>query len=260
MSCKSVPAVERAKLLAADKTRFGSWVVEGVGPYHQRHHTLVCRCDCDYVALIQLSQLESGRARRCGSCAAKARRAHIPIGEKFGSWTVVEAVDGRGKSYRLRCRCVCGTEMLIARDQLLKRVRGKCRKCADLARFTGIDKSLWSTIVLRAEERELELTVTWDGLKALLEAQNYRCALTGVPIILAKTTQERRDGKTTASLDRINSDKGYVPGNVQWVHKQINWTKHALDDEAFIALCCSVAAHSAGAIVDQSWLPQLKRS
>ena len=31
--------------------------------------------------------------------------------------------------------------------------------------------------------------------------------------------------KGTASLDRIDSTKGYVRGNIQWVHKDINWFK-----------------------------------
>jgi len=38
---------------------------------------------------------------------------------------------------------------------------------------------------------------------------------------------------TTASLDRINSSKGYTLDNVQWVHKTVNIMKQGLSDEDF---------------------------
>jgi len=49
----------------------------------------------------------------------------------------------------------------------------------------------------------------------------------------------RRAGKPsqTASLDRINSDMGYVEGNVQWVHRDINFMKGCLSQHNFIHLC-----------------------
>lgn len=45
----------------------------------------------------------------------------------------------------------------------------------------------------------------------------------------------------TASLDRIDSSKGYVIGNVQWVHKTINTMKMDLANSEFIKLCQMVA-------------------
>jgi hypothetical protein len=41
----------------------------------------------------------------------------------------------------------------------------------------------------------------------------------------------------TASLDRINSEKGYETDNVRWVHKSINHLKSDLDDNVLIYLC-----------------------
>ena len=48
-------------------------------------------------------------------------------------------------------------------------------------------------------------------------------------------------GQGTASLDRIDSSKGYVKGNVQWVHKDINKMKTDFEQSIFIKLCKSVA-------------------
>lgn len=49
--------------------------------------------------------------------------------------------------------------------------------------------------------------------------------------------------KCTASLDRIDSAKGYVEGNVQWVHKRINLMKGTLSEKDFIAFCQMVVTY-----------------
>ena len=51
-----------------------------------------------------------------------------------------------------------------------------------------------------------------------------------------------RDG--TASLDRIDSSRGYVIDNIQWVHKDINWLKNDWSQKEFIELCSRVANHN----------------
>lgn len=52
-------------------------------------------------------------------------------------------------------------------------------------------------------------------------------------------SKQREEG--TASLDRIDSSRGYVEGNVQWVHKDVNFMKQALSQERFVELCTLVA-------------------
>jgi hypothetical protein len=47
--------------------------------------------------------------------------------------------------------------------------------------------------------------------------------------------------EATASLDRINSDEGYIKGNVQWVHKDINIMKNIYSSKYFIEMCKKVA-------------------
>jgi hypothetical protein len=48
----------------------------------------------------------------------------------------------------------------------------------------------------------------------------------------------------TASLDRIDSSKGYCEDNVQWVHKDINRMKNTFDQDYFISLCKLIAENS----------------
>ena len=47
-----------------------------------------------------------------------------------------------------------------------------------------------------------------------------------------------------ASLDRIDSKKGYIEGNVHWVFKSINRLKSDLTHTEFIELCGLVSKYS----------------
>jgi hypothetical protein len=42
-------------------------------------------------------------------------------------------------------------------------------------------------------------------------------------------------------LDRVDSSKGYIEGNVQWVHKTINLMKQSFNQKEFIHFCKLVA-------------------
>jgi len=54
------------------------------------------------------------------------------------------------------------------------------------------------------------------------------CALSGVKITYPKYSG---DSKATASLDRIDSNRGYLRGNVQWVHKRVNIMKNNMTEK-----------------------------
>ena len=104
-----------------------------------------------------------------------------------------------------------------------------------------------STIKANAIMRGMEFDVTAEFLWKLFLKQKKRCALSGVKIVLEKhlgTTRSRRLVGQTASLDRIDSNSGYVVGNVQWVHKEINLLKSNYSERAFIYWCRKVAAHN----------------
>jgi hypothetical protein len=88
----------------------------------------------------------------------------------------------------------------------------------------------------------LDFTITIEFLWELIQKQDFKCAISGLPIQL---TQSRRTGENmTASIDRRDSTKGYTPDNVQWVHKTINIMKNTLSEQEFIEFCKAVAKHS----------------
>lgn len=70
-----------------------------------------------------------------------------------------------------------------------------------------------------------------DYLFQLFKKQEGKCALSGVPIQIDGNTNLR------LSLDRIDSDFGYIEGNVQWTIFAANRAKGDLDLDDFITLC-----------------------
>ncbi len=79
---------------------------------------------------------------------------------------------------------------------------------------TTKDRDLVSERLAQARKRskgKRECTVTWEYLYDLLMQQKGICALSGFQMTL-ETCREN-----VISLDRIDSTKGYIPGNVQWV-------------------------------------------
>jgi hypothetical protein len=75
---------------------------------------------------------------------------------------------------------------------------------------------------------------------SLFERQERKCAISGEPLIF----EAGRNSRTTASLDRVDNTKGYVPGNVQWVHKVVNLMRNALPVSEFTRWCALIAEHT----------------
>lgn len=190
------------------------------------------------------------KGRRPGSAN---KQLSVEPGMFFGNWEVLErkGSDKRREPVFL-CRCVCGTTKPLTSYNLRKR-SGSCG-CGLLAgnshpQWGGhgeISGNYWDQIK-RGATREKGRTYTLDFTISIAYAwklfvkQGRRCALTGLPL-----TMSRRRTEHTASLDRIDSREGYVPGNVQWVHKEVNMMKRTLPQNRFVELCRLVTSHHSG--------------
>lgn len=91
--------------------------------------------------------------------------------------------------------------------------------------------------------RNLEFSVTVEYLWRLWESQGSRCALSGTPIDLPANLGTPAVTAATASLDRIDNSKGYIEGNVRWVHKVVNIMRNTLTDEGLRMWCQRIVTH-----------------
>lgn len=170
------------------------------------------------------------------------------------SWKIV-GVDNNNIRRPYICECDCGNRTNKGKSEL--HTSKSCRSCSQIARkgkylkeYKYVPSTYLALIKANAKDRNLEFDLTLSYLDDLLEAQNFTCILSGVELTIpnklkAYSTYNGIDRKSfTISLDRIDSTKGYIIGNVQFVHKTINIMKQALTDAAFISLCKIVSDHN----------------
>lgn len=100
-----------------------------------------------------------------------------------------------------------------------------------------------NAIKQNAIKRNIPFEIENEYLWELFLAQNKKCVLSGEDLTFTKKYQHGRN-ETTASLDRIDSNKGYIKGNIQWVHKHINKMKSNKSDDEFLNWCRKCYLHS----------------
>jgi len=74
----------------------------------------------------------------------------------------------------------------------------------------------------------------------LWDKQECKCALSGINM-----TWHRGGGNTdyACSIDRKDSDKGYVVGNIQLVCRTVNFMKSTLNDAQLYWWCKNIVEH-----------------
>ena len=85
--------------------------------------------------------------------------------------------------------------------------------------------------------------LTQQDLLDLVEKQNYKCAISGIPL-----TCQLEKGKKfifNASVDRVQAGGPYTIGNIQLVCKCLNSWRSDIPLEDFIEICRKVADYNA---------------
>jgi hypothetical protein len=182
----------------------------------------------------------------------KTKRWGDLSGKTFDKLKVLKPVEtDRNGHKRYLCECTCGKQKNVLAGHLQT---GKIRSCGCLLKRRGADHpnfngygeihlSFYSAIKNSATQKnksgrqELTFDVSIEYLWELFLLQERKCNLSGIEIEFGETNV----GAKTASLDRIDSSKGYVEGNVQWVHKDVNLMKRTYEQDYFIDLCSKIA-------------------
>lgn len=144
-----------------------------------------------------------------------------------------------------KCKCLRCGHINNIRAGNLKNGQKTCKTCSskeasDTKKECLIDYNVWYSMISRAKERDIEVTLTQQDCLDIFNAQDRKCALSGVPIYFGAT----RSKESTASPDRINQKLGYIKGNVRWVHKYVNIMRNSISTEEFIWWCDTIAKYN----------------
>lgn len=150
-----------------------------------------------------------------------SRRAINMTGQRFGLLVVLRRATAGGKSAKWLCRCDCGGEAAIDRSNL---VRGNAGSC-------GCRRGRLEHGAARKRKATKEYR-TWCGMKS-------RCHNPGFPrfadyggrgiVVCAEWREDfpaflRHIGRAPSPLhtiDRIDNERGYEPGNVRWADRKV---------------------------------------
>lgn len=225
--------------------KFGNLTIVSFFGIKQKRKHWNCKCDCGNVSVVSTTNLKRGNSKRCSnSCVLIQRYNYQDLSDKrFGHLLVVSKSESKTKNRGVLwlCLCDCGKELLIPSNSLTSGNTKSCgckqyliEKHKDL-----IPSSYINTIKQNAIKRNIEYTVSEDYLYSLF---NGYCKISGLPIKFQENKYQRDKTKRgTASLDRIDSSKGYIEGNVQWTHKVVNIMKNNQSDTEFIDLCHTIS-------------------
>lgn len=240
---------------------FGSLIIKNITPYYsksrsnQRNYNVEVYCsECEKIGTLRLRSVLEGLAKSCGCLRYKKpsglnnKKCVDITNQKFGKLTALRIDPARKNRVFWMCQCDCGKQKSVAAKHLRigaikscgcdKHLSGKQSPC--WRGYEGIGRHYWSQVKRGAHIRGFEFKIDMKYAWSLFVKQHEKCALTGQTLVFPSKTAVS-DG--TASLDRIDSSKGYIKGNVWWVHKDVNLMKMDFPLDIFRQICKMVAAY-----------------
>lgn len=206
------------------------------------------RCQCDYKSLY--NRIGKGWTFERAFTEKKYefnRTSEVGeyVGKEFNNVRILSRKNRQKNARRVlvNCKCLlCGGEFVADFSHVKT---GKTKSCSCVRKnkgrdslawsgHGGISKSYFSSIEYGAKERGLDFLITIEDIWAMFLKQGGKCALSGIELTFPKT---RRDLEYNASLDRVDSSKGYSIDNIQWVDRKINFAKQQMSNDEFVELC-----------------------
>lgn len=210
----------------------------------QYREILKAKCSCGNIVEVQLDNIILSPHPMCKECWVVNKRC-CKVGDRFDKLLVIgfKHFENSACKTKAHCRCDCGNEKYVRPDSLKRNKTNDCG-CVLGYRWKGyknLSLSYFNHVKRSAFLRNINFSISIEYLSDIFESQKGLCALTGIPILLGRLLTKELH---TASVDRIDNTKGYIEGNVWWVHKDINTLKTDFQLEKFMYLCTLVSKHA----------------
>lgn len=196
------------------------------------------KCDCGYVDTGTAQNIK--KKFSCG-CIKKPQDFSEFIGKNFNNLTIIRHIGQHPKGHNIfEYKCKCGKVGQILRYNIGTTVSCGCvRKWGSKQHlnYEDITQVMWERFEAGAKKRDLEFSITKEYAWKIFLEQGRKCVFTGVSLTMEGNPKKYGTDKGNASIDRIDSDKGYIEGNIQWVDKKINASKWTMNNQEFITMC-----------------------
>lgn len=107
------------------------------------------------------------------------------------------------------------------------------------SKYTSSERD-FCTYIRRVNSRRWPSDLSLEFLMELWDEQEGLCAFSLIPL---EHPKKSKSFNTQASLDRIDSTKGYLQGNVQFVSASLNLAKGARSDQTVFELMDLIVKH-----------------
>jgi hypothetical protein len=210
-----------------------------------------CLCNspnCEHFCLIVPSKVRARRIHSCRQGIKYVFRSQQEAREYFSTKYLVMVGKYTGANIATEYECLwnfpgCKHKCRLFPHNVRRKNTQSCGCKRNYRCMKDVSYQYYQKIEMRAKNKHIKFNLTIVFLQNLLEQQDYKCALSGLPIILSRTFDPTRKKYTeqTGSLDRIDSKRGYTTDNVQWVHKDVNKMKMDLSQDRFIHICYKIS-------------------
>jgi len=194
--------------------RFGRWLVTAILP----NDRAVACCDCGTKRNVRRQYLKNGQSVSCGCWRSRDQVVDpVQIGQRFERLVVVKRLGtARGHKEAL-VKCDCGAHKVIREDALRKSTEKSCgclrrELAASRVRTHGETRTVlyraWEAMKRRCNSPDrypsyINIEVCPEWVSSYVNFRDY----------VLTTIGPRPDNM---SLDRIDNNRGYEPGNIRW--------------------------------------------
>ena len=177
----------------------------------------ICKCDCGNIVNIISNSLQTGNTTSCGCLDRKVKNL---VNNKYGMLTVIKYISERDSNGKVlwKCKCDCGNEVISRGESLVSGNTQSCgclllKRIKETQTTHGMSGSLeyyiWIEMIQRCVNPNHHAYIDYGG-RGITVYDSWRNSFSDWYAYIGPRPSDQH------SIDRINNDGNYEPGNVRW--------------------------------------------